>query len=135
MGKDYDSIQISRRHYRLNYKSTADNGVILTGGTDITLANMPFTFQLLRIELTHRNSSNVLTDIEYEFYVQRTTGDILDIALACTATFTKKQINDQRALVDFTDKELVFESGTHQFIFIGTATEKIIPLIYIKELQ
>jgi len=134
-GKDYMGIQISQRHYRLNYNPTSDNSVALTAGTDTTTFTVPFTFQFLRAEFTHINATNVLVTTEYESYMQRGTGSVLNIPLACTAYWTKKNITETRAFVDFTDTELVFEGGTHTLIFIGTSTDKIIPLIYIKEIK
>lgn len=135
MGKDFDAVQISARYHRLEYKTYSDKSVQMTGSDVEAEFTVPFTFQLIRLELTHRDTSNDLSVTELEAYMKRKAGTVLDNPLAETAYWSKKQLNLSKMIVEFTDRELVFEAGTHTLTLNGTNTDKVTPLLYLKELQ
>jgi len=135
MGKDFDSIQISTRYHRLEYKTYFDKSMQMTGSDVEAEFTVPFTFQLIRIELTHRDTNNALAVTELEAYLKRKAGSVLDNPLAEAQYWAKKQINLSKPWLDFTDRELVFEAGTHTLTLNGTNMDKVTPLIYLKELQ
>ena len=103
-------------------------------GADITVKfNVPFTFMLKRVEITHLTTADVDSVDELEITFKRESGDILDVPLAKNQYWT--QLIPSNLIIDFTDKKLVFESGTHSYVFTSTSTDKIIVLIYIERLN
>ena len=105
-------------------------------GADVTVKfNVPFTFMLDRVEINHLSTSDVASVDEVEATFKRETGDILDVPLAKNQYWVKKQLNASNMIIDFTDKKMVFESGTHTYVFNTTSTDKLIVLIYIERLN
>ncbi len=135
MGKDFDAVQISQRYHRLEYKTYSDKSVQMTGSDVESEFAPPFTFQLIRIELTHYDATNALSVTELEAHLDRKAGSVLDVPLATTSYWTKKQLNSSKMIIDFTGEEMVFEAGTHTLTLNGTSTDKVTVIIYIKELQ
>ena len=134
-GKDFDGIQIAQRYYRLEYIGTQDKGIVMSGADVTVKFNIPFTFMINRVEITHLSTTDALSVDEVEATFKRANGDILDVPLARSPYWQKKQLNASRMIIDFTDKKLVFESGTHTYIFNTTSTDKLIVLIYIERLN
>jgi len=134
-GNDFDGTQIAQRYYRLEYIGTGDKGILMTG-SDVTVKfNVPFTFMLKRVEITHLTATNTASVDEVEATFKRESGNILDVPLAKNQYWIKKQLNASNMIIDFTDKKLVFESGTHSYVFKSTSTDKLIVLIYIERLN
>ena len=132
-GKDFDGIQIAQRYYRLEYIGTGDKGILMTG-SDVTVKfNAPFTFMLKRVEITHLTTTNTDSTDELDVTFKRESGDILDVPLAKNQYWT--MLTPSNLIIDFTDKKLVFESGTHSYVFNSTNTDKLIVLIYIERLN
>ena len=134
-GKDFDGIQIAQRYYRLEYIGTQDKGILMTGADVTVKFNVPFTFMLDRVEINHLSTTDVASVDEVEATFKRETGDILDVPLAKNQYWIKKQLNASNMIIDFTDKKMVFESGTHTYVFNTTSTDKLIVLIYIERLN
>ena len=133
-GKDFLSIQIAQRYYRLEYNAKANKSVLMTGSDVTTQFSLDFTFMIDRIELTHRDTNNDLSVTELEVTVERKAGSVLDIPLAETPYFVKKQLNSSRMMIDLQKDKRVFEAGTHSITIKGTSTDIVTPVIYIVEI-
>lgn len=131
--------QISARIYRLRYSEETGEGYIAQTGSDITkILDIPFTFALRRVHLTHRDSSNDLCYDEMEIRVERPRGGVTESKFAQDVIHQEEDITDYHYLMTWehlNEGGLVFEAGTFQLVLNTTSTDRVTPIIYIKRLD
>ena len=121
------------KFYRLKFDA-ADDGFDLTGVDDATLFTIPFPFRLHRVVVTHYDSAYNASVVEMEASFKRAVGHVFGMVRQQEMYWTKKQLNSSNFTIDFSDKKMFFEAGTHTHTWTGTATDIIIVSIYIERL-
>ena len=119
--------------YRLKFNAT-DDGFDLTGAADATLFTIPFPFRIHRVIVHHIDSAYADSVTELEASFTRELGHVFGMVYQREKYWSKKQLNSSDFTIDFTDKKLFFEAGTHTHTWTGTATDIIVVSIYIERL-
>ncbi len=132
--------KISARHWRLKYSEKSDAALVMASGTEILDFDVPFTFVLRRVHLTHRDTTKALATNVLDVTLSREKGEVIGIPEAEDVYYKKTDIAASRPIISFEDLGeeggLIFEAGGHRITLVSaTTTDRVTPIIYLKELK
>ena len=134
-GKDFNALQIAQRYYRLEYSSSRDKTVLMTGADVTTEFVAPFTFALQEIVVYHMDSSHDASTDALEITCRRPEVDGIPYMIE---DYLYRKVISSKNIFSFRKMQeggLVFEAGKHQIILNSTSTDLLGIVIYVKRVD
>ena len=134
-GKDFNALQIAQRYYRLEYSSSRDKCVLMTGADITTEFVAPFTFALQDIVIYHMATGYTASTDALEVTCRRPEVDGIPYMIE---DYLYKKVISAKNIFSFRKLQeggLVFEAGKHQLIFNSTSTDLLGIVIYVKRVD